>query len=351
MTSFSSDSGVIKYGLLNGALNLSRLDYGRHFDLKIAHTKKGFDTLTPMKNHSTNAISGLAFLTLLLIALMMASNHIGARIAFNNGLGVETAVTVRSLATAIIVSLLIYFQKVSIRFTQEHKRALPVIALLITIQSISLYASVARLPVSLALLAFNTYPLWAAFWARIFYQHQPERTLLLAMPIMLIGLALALDVFGTASGLGAKSHWDVIGLGVLFAMIAAASFGMVLVYIQYKVHDLDGRLRTASTFWMVAILSLIGTFLFSEFHLPTAPIGWLGLAVLTIMYGTAITMIFILLPRLGAVGNSAIMNVEPIFALILGWLILDQSIALIQVLGAFIVVSTVVKLGLRKNSK
>ncbi len=313
--------------------------------------ESAFDTLSQMKNSSTNAISGIAFLTLLLIALMMASNHIGARIAFNNGLGVETAVTIRSFATAIIVSLLIYFQKIPVHFSKKHQGALPVIALLITVQSISLYASVARLPVSLALLAFNTYPLWAALWARIFYQHRPERTLLLAMPVMLIGLALALDVFGTASGLGAKSHWGVIGLGVLFAMIAAASFGMVLVYIQYKVHDLDGRLRTASTFWMVAIFSFVGTFAFSAFHLPTAAVGWLGLAVLTVMYGTAITMIFILLPRLGAVGNSAIMNVEPIFALILGWLILDQSIALIQVIGALIVVGTVIKLGLRKSSK
>jgi drug/metabolite transporter (DMT)-like permease len=304
-----------------------------------------------MTTIKTNAISGIAFAALMMIALMMASNHIGARIAFNHGLGVETAVVIRSLATALIVSMLIYFQKIPVRFTSKHKKALPIIAILITIQSMTIYASVARLPVSLALLAFNTYPLWAALWAKVFYNHRPERALLIAMPIMLIGLALALDVFGTASGLGAKSQWSAIGLGVAFAMIAAASFGMVLVYNQYKVNDLDGRLRTASTFWMVAIMSFIGTYTFSEFHFPTVWAGWAGLAVLTIMYGTAITAVFILLPRLGAVGNSAIMNVEPIFALILGWLILNQSVAFIQVIGALIVVGTVIKLGLRKTSK
>jgi drug/metabolite transporter (DMT)-like permease len=56
------------------------------------------------------------------------------------------------------------------------------------------------------------------------------------------------------------------------------------------------------------------------------------------------------LPRLGVVGNSAIMNVEPIFALILAWLILGQSIAWVQVLGACIVVGTVIKIGLRKQT-
>jgi drug/metabolite transporter (DMT)-like permease len=43
------------------------------------------------------------------------------------------------------------------------------------------------------------------------------------------------------------------------------------------------------------------------------------------------------------------MNVEPIFALILAWLVLDQRIAPTQVLGAFLVVGTVVFLGLRKG--
>jgi drug/metabolite transporter (DMT)-like permease len=44
------------------------------------------------------------------------------------------------------------------------------------------------------------------------------------------------------------------------------------------------------------------------------------------------------------------MNVEPIVALVLGWLILGQKIAIIQVVGACIVVTTVILLGLRKKT-
>jgi drug/metabolite transporter (DMT)-like permease len=58
---------------------------------------------------------------------------------------------------------------------------------------------------------------------------------------------------------------------------------------------------------------------------------------------------FSLLPRLGVVGNSAIMNIEPVFALVLAWLLLGQAIAPIQVVGALIVVSTVMVLGLRRR--
>lgn len=39
---------------------------------------------------STRALSGTAFATLLLIALMMGANHVAARVAFNNGVDVAT---------------------------------------------------------------------------------------------------------------------------------------------------------------------------------------------------------------------------------------------------------------------
>ncbi|HNZ97375.1 MAG TPA: cytochrome c maturation protein CcmE, partial [Thermoanaerobaculia bacterium] len=57
------------------------------------------------------------------------------------------------------------------------------------------------------------------------------------------------------------------------------------------------------------------------------------LGALTFLYGTAFTIMFTVLPRLGVVGNSAIMNVEPVFALVLAWALLGQRIAPVQVAG------------------
>ena len=53
----------------------------------------------------TKAPSGLtavAFATLLLTAFMMGANHVAARTAFNHGLDVVTAVTVRSVLLSLI---------------------------------------------------------------------------------------------------------------------------------------------------------------------------------------------------------------------------------------------------------
>jgi drug/metabolite transporter (DMT)-like permease len=169
------------------------------------------------------------------------------------------------------------------------------------------------------------------------------------MPVILAGLALALDVLGAASGLGAAGQWGRIGAGVAFALAAAGTFGLALVLTQHEAGDLDGRVRTATTLTITGFVALAAVALQGGFHLPTAPAGWGGLAALTFLYGTAFTIMFTVLPRLGVVGNSAIMNVEPVFALVLAWLVLGQTIAPVQVVGALVVVSAVIWLGLRKR--
>lgn len=297
----------------------------------------------------SRALTGTAFATLLLIALMMGANHVAARVAFNNGVDVATAVVFRSLSTAMVIAVILLSQRVAWRLSARHKRMLPVIGLLIGLQSLCLYSAVARLPVALALLAFNTYPIWTAFWAWAIYRQSPERPMLIAMPVILLGLALALDVLGAASGLGASGQWARIGVGVAFACAAASTFALAMVLTQHEAGDLDGRVRTFTTMAIAGHIGLISTFFQGGFHLPNATMGWVGLAALTFLYGTAFTVMFTVLPRLGVVGNSAIMNVEPVFALVLAWLILGQSIAAVQVLGALIVVGAVMVLGLRKR--
>ncbi|TXI65611.1 MAG: DMT family transporter [Limnohabitans sp.] len=298
---------------------------------------------------SAQRLSLTGFATLLLIALMMGANHVAARLAFNHEVNVVTAVSVRSSMTALVVLLILWHQRVSWRITARHKRFLPLIGGLIAIQSVCLYSSVARLPVALALLVFNTYPITTALWARVLYGHRPERFVVMVMPVMLLGLALALDVMGAASGLGAAAHWGQIGLGVAFAMGASTTFGLAMVLTQYEAGNLDGRLRTFTTMGQVAVWASLAAVFTEGWQLPADAPGWLGLSLLTFLYGTAFTIMFTVLPRLGVVGSSPIMNVEPVCALLLAWVFLGQAIAPMQLLGAAIVIGTVMALGLRKR--
>ena len=297
----------------------------------------------------TRAINLTAFLTLLLIAFMMGANHIAARLAFNSGLDVATAVAARSLITASIVAVIVIFNHAPWRPNKKQARGMLLVGLMIGVQSQCLYSAVAHLPVALALLAFNTYPLWTAIWDKLLYKRSPEKMVLYAMPVILFGLAMALDVLGAASGLGASAQWEKIGAGVMFGLAAGAAFGLALVWTQYETEGLDGRVRTTSTLLLAGLIALCVIGVQGGPHWPQTTVGWGGLAALIFLYGTAFTIMFMILPKLCVAGNSAIMNVEPVFALIMGWAILDQAIAPIQMAGALVVVSTVIAIGLRKK--
>jgi len=81
--------------------------------------------MTQVPAPANAALLGTAFATLLLIALMMGSNHVAARLAFNHGVDVATAVCVRSAVTAVIVSLIVFANRVPLRLEPRHRRALP----------------------------------------------------------------------------------------------------------------------------------------------------------------------------------------------------------------------------------
>jgi drug/metabolite transporter (DMT)-like permease len=298
---------------------------------------------------TSTAPSPKAFLTLLLLACMFAGNHVAARVAFDHGVNVVSAVAVRSLATAAVVGLLVAWQRVPLHWSARHKRFMPLIGLLVGVQSACLYAAVARLPVGLALLVFNSYPIWATVAARVLYGRKPERAALIAMPVILIGLALALNVVGLLGSADARTQWASSGPGIGFALGAGVSFGLVLALTQHEVADLDGRARSAFTMAMVGVLALAAALATGELRWPDAPAGWGGLVALTVLYGTAFTAMFTLLPKLGAVSNSPILNIEPVAALLMAWAVLGQVVSALQFTGALIVVGAVMALGLRKR--
>ena len=134
-----------------------------------------------------------------------------------------------------------------------------------------------------------------------------------------------------------------------FALAASAVFGLTLALTQHEVAGIDGRVRTAATLFLAGLVAAVVILAQGGPSLPHDSTGWAGLVGLTAFYGTAFTILFTVLPRLGIVGNSALMSIEPVFALVLAWLLLDQAIAPMQVVGALIVVGAVVAVGMRKR--
>ena len=277
------------------------------------------------------------------MATVFGSNHIAARVAFEHGANVTTAVAFRSTGTALFVLALLLLNGISLKVPKQTLGRSVLIGLLLAVQSYCLYSAISLIPVALALLAFQTFPMVLALMSWLAGGDTPSRRVRIAMPAALFGLALALDVAGKSWDMAGR--WSEIGAGVLWASGASVSFALVLLLTTRWLGGMDGRLRSFLTMSVVAVVTLAGGAATNGFALPTDGTGWTALALLTAFYGTAITSMFVLLPRLGMVHNAAVLNFEPIAVLAIAWVVLGQAVAPLQVVGAFIVVGAIMWMG------
>ena len=288
---------------------------------------------------------------LLVISVVFGSNHIAARFAFEHGSNVVTAVAFRASFALVFVFVLLAANRVSFALPGITRARGVAIGLMLLMQSYCVFSAVARIPVALALLAFNTYPIVIALTAWFVDGERPTTRAIIAMPVALAGLSLALDVGGW-SGAGAASfagRWDEIGVGVLFATGASLSFSAALYLTTKWLKDVDGRLRTFLATGTIAVAMLAIGMATNAFALPADSTGWIALTLVGLCYSAAVTSLFVVLPRIGVVNNSAALNFEPVAVLVMGWVLLGQRMAPLQIFGALIVIGAIVALSTGKK--
>ncbi len=283
---------------------------------------------------------------LLVIAVVFGANHVSARITFDHGTSVATAVFARSAVTALVLLAMLRLMGVSMALPRTTLLRGLAIGLLVALQSYFIYSAVARIPAALALLAFNTFPMLFALVTWAFDGARPSNRALVAMPLALAGLALALDLLGKLETV--VGRWQEIGTGVLFGLGAAVSFSLVLYLTGRWLQQVDGRMRAFMTMAVTGVVVLAVAWPADAFALPADTTGWVALVLLTVLYGSAITVLFIVQPLPGVSRYTAAMNFEPIAVLFMGWAILGQSVKPLQIVGAFVVIGAVILLTSRK---
>ena len=286
---------------------------------------------------------GTGIVILLGVSSAFAANHVAARLAFDHGASVAMGIVVRAAGTAFVLFILMKAQKVMIALPRELRAQAVLAGILVAVQSYCLYSAVAIIPTALALLVFQTCPMLYLLLSWAMGKEKPRPSTFAAMLVALAGLALALDL--SPDKLGAR--WQELGAGVSWAFAGAVSFAFVYYMNANGLKPLDGRLRTFVMTAVTASLVLVAGAGAQKLALPRDGTGAAGLVLLTIFYCVAMTSLFLTLPRLSAASTVAL-NFEPIAALVLAWIILSQSIAPLQILGAFITVGAIAWLGVRK---
>ncbi len=263
--------------------------------------------------------------------MSLGAGHVCARVAFTNGVGVLTAATARSLLAAALLLVLLRLRRTPVLpLPREFARTL-LLGLLIAGQTVMIQFAVALLPVTIALLVFYTYPFFTGLASILLGSERFSWRLAATLVAAFLGLALVLGV----------SLQPVNPLGVAAALGASIAFTAAVVLTQRLAPGLGAPLRT---FFMLATAAAIFVAVAAAsagVSLPRGGAGAFGLAGLALFYAAGIIGLFLLLPLLGPVQTTVILNLEPVVVAALAWAALGEALTATQVAGAIVVVGAV----------
>lgn len=274
----------------------------------------------------------------------LAANHLSARFAFDHGATVASAVTVRAASTALVLLFVMRLQGIALVLPRELRGRALLAGVLVASQSYCLYSAVASIPPALALLVFQTSPVFYVLLTWALGKEPPRLSALPPMLLALVGLGFALDL--RIDELAAR--WNEIGRGVSWALASNASMTVVYYLNANALKGVDGRLRTCIMTAVTAVLIFAGGAATGGHALPGDAIGWTGLVSLTVFYCIGMILLFYAIPRVPAPATAAL-NSEPIVLLGLAFVFLGHTLTPLQILGALLTVGGIVWLGMARK--
>jgi drug/metabolite transporter (DMT)-like permease len=271
-------------------------------------------------------------LGLFAVAVTLGAGHVCARLAFANGVNVLTAATFRSICAAVLLAVLLRLRRTAVLPLPREFQGTVLLGLLIAAQTVLIQLAVALMPVTLAILFFYTYPFFTGLAATLLGDERFTWRLGLALAAAFAGLALVL-------GVGVQ---PVRPAGLAAAIGAALAFAGAVVLTPKLAPGLAAPLRTFYMVGTTAAIFLAVAAATLDVAPPGSSPGWLGLAGLGALYAAGITGLFLLLPLLGPVRSSVVLNLEPVAVAVIAWAALGEALSPTQILGALIVVAAVI---------
>jgi drug/metabolite transporter (DMT)-like permease len=250
------------------------------------------------------------------------------KMAFEDGVDVNTANAVRYLVTIIILYLFLKIRGKQLRLLPKERYPALVLGITVFMIGIGYISATQYIPVSLAVLIFYTAPFLVAVISR-FTENEPiTLSRLTAIIIAFIGLGLALEVYSVAT-----LNWR----GVAFAFLAAIGYASLVSVGSHTMRTADPQ---AVNFHCLAA----GTVLFVLFLILTggptqfvSRAGWSKLCVSSLTLGVGYVTLFAGLEIIGPLKTAMLMNMEPVLTVILAAILLGERLSSIQLFGAGLV--------------
>lgn len=256
----------------------------------------------------------------------MASNSL-AGVSYQFGTNPLTVSTTRFVLPAITLIWVLKTSGLALALPKRIAIISFILGFITVIYTIALLSAIEVLPLAIAILIFYLFPIFTGLMLAVLGWQKLSLAMAISSVIAFLGIALAL---------GAE-FINLNGWGVVYAAVAAAGLATISVVSNRLMANEDARLVTLHMCISATLILIIVCLLNGGFALPKTDSGWIIIITSHAFFAYATIAFFIAISLIGAGETTFYNNIEPIMAVGVGFLFLNQNLTILQYVGIFIV--------------
>ena len=288
-----------------------------------------------------------------LSAAAYGTNPIFAKPLYNDGMNPDSVLLFRYvLAVAVLALMMCYngFRRGNMaetfRVSRHNLPQLILLGVLMAFSSLTLFVSYNYIPVGIASTLLFVYPILTALIMTLCFHERLSWLVVVCLVIACSGIALLCPMEDGAISLSSNFL-----IGFLVVMLSGLSYAIYLVGLNKT------RLRTIASMPVTLYVLIFGTLLFvvrlmffAPLTLPEHAISWLNLLALGI-FPTVVSLICTAkaIQNIGSTQTALLGALEPVTAVILGVIILGETVSLRDIGGMTLIFLAVTLVVYRKK--
>ncbi|MDA0340146.1 MAG: DMT family transporter [Proteobacteria bacterium] len=280
------------------------------------------------------------FILLGVTALFFGAAPTFAKLAFDGGIDALSLQVFRFAITFAAVLLMVLVNRHLPRIKRRQLPRLLLLAICTAVSSFCYMTAVRHVSVAVASLTFFTFPLVVGLLSHFLGTDRLGWRKSLAIVVAFTGLCLVL-------GGDLELNWRGVSLAFIAGSTVAASF----VLSRPLTRELPSLTITAFATGVPCILYLIVGMTTAALTFPDTTAGMIGVLGNALCYAIGLVCLYGSIARLGALRTAILINAEPLVSVAAAFLILGQTIGLLQMAGALIVILGIFLITMDPESK
>jgi drug/metabolite transporter (DMT)-like permease len=255
-----------------------------------------------------------------------------AKVVFADGGDVLTLGLIRGVVGLVILFVYLRVGPAPKRGTARTRVIALGLGLLFAAVVYGLFAAIALINVSIAVLTYFVYPLLTGIGGWMFGIERLSWQGALAAIVAFGGLALMIGAY--------PEHLSA--LGIALALGAALSRAVFLLVARTELQAADPRMTTWYSLISSTAIFAIAALVTANWHVPHSTFGWFSVALVSIATASGILMLYVSTARIGPFRTALIMNLEPLLATLISVPLLGEFITPLQAGGGVIMLGALV---------